>query len=300
MLHIETHLKKALRHTAVPDRVVRFIEAARGIRHPEKLIGRLNFPPPGRSAGGVLVFAAHQDDEVLGLGLTLARLRSRGDRVTVVFTTNGAGGNWKKSNALQRAMSAARLREACAALAVIGIDAAGIVCLGFPDGGLHRYIPEAREDIATLIRRTAPHAVYVHALEGGHRDHDVTAFIVQEVSARLRVEAVFEWAEYNTEAPGGQPLSDARFAPDPYVPDFELAPTPCDQSECASKQEMLAKYASQAVSIRYYPFRGEILRRARPIHLLPRLAHFTRLSEGRLQSLIGRASLAARAAPPGR
>ena len=288
MLGIKTHLKTALQRTAVPDTFVRLIEGARGMHYPATLIGRLNFPPPRGSGGGVLVFAAHQDDEVLGLGLTLAKHRSHGDRVTVVFTTNGAGGNWKESNAMKRAVSAVRFKEACDALAVIGIDVSEIVCLGFPDGGLHRYIPEASEDIATIIRAIVPHAIYVHAMEGGHLDHDVTAFIVQQVSARLLIEPVFEWAEYNIEAPGGQPISDARFASDPYVPDFQCAPTPFDQSEFTSKQEMLAKYASQAVSIRYYPFRSEILRKARPIHLLPRLAHFTRLSQGRLRSLIGR------------
>ena len=289
MLGIKTYLKKALQRTPVPDTVVRLIEGARGIRYPGTLIGRRNFPPPLHSGAGVLVFAAHQDDEVLGLGLTLARHRRNGDRVTVVFTTNGAGGNWKESNAVQRAVSAARFKEACDALAVISIDAAEIACLGFPDGGLHRYIPEASEDIATLIRAIAPHTIYVHAMEGGHLDHDVTAFAVQKVSARLLIEPVFEWAEYNSEAPGGQPISDARFASDPYVPDFECAPTRFDRSESTSKEEMLAKYASQAVSIRYYPFRSEILRKARPIHLLPRLAHFTRLPQGRLRSLTGRA-----------
>ncbi|HEV2270707.1 MAG TPA: PIG-L family deacetylase [Steroidobacteraceae bacterium] len=288
MLDITRQLKKSLQRTAVPDTVIRLIERARGIRYPGTLIGRRNFPLPRHGTGGILVFAAHQDDEVLGLGLTLARHRSHCERVTVVFTTNGAGGNWKESNALKRAVSAARFKEACDALAIIRIDAAEIVCLGFPDGGLHRYIPEASQDIATLIRAIAPDTIYVHAMEGGHVDHDVTAFIVQEACARLLIEPVFEWAEYNSEAPGGQPISDARFASDPYVPDFESAPTPFDESEFTSKQEMLAKYASQAVSIRYYPFRTEILRRARPIHLLPRLAHFTRLPQGRLRSLIGR------------
>jgi LmbE family N-acetylglucosaminyl deacetylase len=289
MFDLKAQLKQALQRTAVPDTVVRLIERAHGIRYPGTLIGRRNFPPSAHSKGGILVVAAHQDDEVLGLGLTLIKHRNRGDRVTVVFTTNGAGGNRKESSAAKRAVSAARFNEACNALAVIGIDPAAIACLGFPDGGLHRYIPEASEDIATLIRVIAPRRTYVHALEGGHLDHDVTAFIVQELSARLAIEPVFEWAEYNSEAPGGQPIADARFASDPYVPDFQCAPTPFDQSEFASKQEMLAKYASQAVSIRYYPFHSEILRQARPIHLLPRLAHFTRLSEGRLRSLIGRA-----------
>jgi LmbE family N-acetylglucosaminyl deacetylase len=289
MFDIKTQLKKALQHTTVPDTVVRLIERARGIGYPETLIGRRNFPPTGHCKGGVLVIAAHQDDEALGLGLTLAKHRNKGDRVTVVFTTNGAVGNRKESSAKQQAVSATRFKEACDALAVIGIDPAHIACLGFPAEGLHRYIPEASADIAALLRAMVPHVIYVHAIEGGHLDHDVTAFVVQEVSAKLGVAPVFEWAEYNREARGGQPISDARFASDPYVADFECAPTLFDQTEFTSKQEMLARYPSQAVSIRYYPFRGEILRRARPIHLLPRLAYFTRFSEGRLRSLVSRA-----------
>lgn len=285
---IKTHLKKTIQRTAVPDTVVRLIERARGIRYPGALIGRLNFPPSGHRKGGVLVFAAHQDDEVLGLGLTLIKHKNKGDRVTVVFMTNGAGGNWQESSALQRAVSAARFKEACDALAVIRIEPAEIVFLGFPDRGLHRYIPEASEDVATLLRAIDPQTIYVHAIEGGHLDHDVTAFVVQQVSARLGIEPVFEWAEYNREARGGQPIADARFAYDPYVADFDCAPTRFDESEFTRKQEMLAKYASQAVSIRYYPFRGEILRKARPIHLLPRLAYFTLFSPGRLRSLVDR------------
>lgn len=293
MFRVKTRLKKAVQRTALPDTVVRLIEGARGIRYPETLIGRRNFPPTRHGKGGVLVVAAHQDDEVLGLGLTLIRHRSNGDRVTVVFTTNGAGGNWKESSAMHQVVSAMRFKEACAALAVIGIDPADITCLGFPDGGLHRYIPEASGDIAALIRAIGPHTIYVHAIEGGHLDHDVTAFVVQEVSAKLRIGPVFEWAEYNREARGGPPIADARFASDPYVADFECMSTPFDQAEFTSKQKMLAEYASQVMSVEYYPFRSEILRRARPIHLLPRLAHFTRLSQGRLRSLIGRTS-----APP--
>ncbi|MHB8815345.1 MAG: PIG-L deacetylase family protein [Steroidobacteraceae bacterium] len=288
MFAVKMQLKKALQRTTVPDTIVRLIEGARGMRYPGALIGRRNFPPPSQRKGGVLVFAAHQDDEVLGLGLTLIKHRSKGDRVTVVFTTNGAGGNWKERRAIKQAVSATRAQEARDALGVIGIDPAEIVCLGFPDGGMHRYIAEARADIVTLLRMIAPHTIYVHAIEGGHLDHDVTGFVVQDVSAKLRIEPVFEWAEYNLEARGGRPIAGARFASDPYVPHFECALTPFDQTELTSKQKMLAQYASQAVAIRYYPFRGEILRRAKPIELLPRLAHFTGLAPARLRSLTSR------------
>ncbi|MYS00504.1 MULTISPECIES: PIG-L family deacetylase, partial [unclassified Streptomyces] len=44
-------------------------------------------PPPGR----VVVVAAHPDDEVLGLGGTIARLAAAGHGLTVVSVTDGEG-----------------------------------------------------------------------------------------------------------------------------------------------------------------------------------------------------------------
>ena len=41
----------------------------------------------------VLVFAAHQDDDVLGLGATLYRHSLNGDHIKVVFVTNGTAGS---------------------------------------------------------------------------------------------------------------------------------------------------------------------------------------------------------------
>lgn len=287
MFGVMTRLQQTLARTAIPDIVVRLIERARGIYYPSSLIGRCNCPPTSIRKGGVLVVAAHQDDEVLGIGVTLARHQARGDTVTVVFTTNGAGGRWKDRSEIQQKMSANRLKESYKALAVIGIRPENVVCLGFPDGGLHRYIAEASRDIAALLRTILPRTIYAHAIEGGHLDHDVTAFVVQNVSAKLGMDDVFEWAEYNREVRSGQPVSDARFASDPYAGDFECTPTVFEQTEVAIKQEMLSKYVSQATVIADYPFKGEILRKAKTTKLFPRLVYFTRLSEGRFRFLLG-------------
>ena len=42
----------------------------------------------------VLVFAAHPDDELLGLGATLARHAAAGDVVTCVFVSEGASARY--------------------------------------------------------------------------------------------------------------------------------------------------------------------------------------------------------------
>jgi len=95
----------------------------------------------------VLVFAPHPDDEDLGTGGALQLAVAEGERVRIVFVTNGDGyprsaaamAN-KAMSALGRAdyieLAATRQREAIAAAAVLGIGSSSLVFLGYPDGVL--------------------------------------------------------------------------------------------------------------------------------------------------------------------
>lgn len=281
---IKASLVRFIKSTALPDLVLGALERGRGISYPDGLIGRRNFPVPSPCQGGILVIAAHPDDEVLGLGFTLIKHRAQGEQITVAFTTNG-GGNWQGGRSAQDALSRRRFLEAQEALGTIGIPPQNILSLGFPDAGLRRYIPEAANDITVLIAAHRPKTLYVHAIEGGHRDHDVTSFLVQCVGPRLGVENLYEWAEYNREAPLARPLVNIRFPADPYVADHPFWRTSCTEAERSLKEKMLTKYVSQAALIRNYPFDQEVLRRANPIHLMSRLKYFTNLSGTTLRYL---------------
>jgi LmbE family N-acetylglucosaminyl deacetylase len=174
--------------------------------------------------------------------------------------------------------------EACDSLGTIGIPSQNVINLGFPDSGLRRYIPEVAQDIASLIRTHRPRIVYVHAIEGGHRDHDVTSFVVQYVGPALGVENLYEWAEYNAES---QWLShmDIRFPPDPYIVDQPFWRISSTEAERRIKEQMMAKYVSETPLINLYPLDQEILRRANPVQLVSRLKYFSNLSEGALRHL---------------
>lgn len=267
---------------------MRTAERRYGVAYPHALIGRRNIPLPQKRKARVLVVAAHQDDEVLGVGGVLAGHRSRGDRVVVVYTTNGAGGNWRDGIRDAGRMSAVRFAEACAALGVIDIPAEDIACLGFPDGGLHRYMRQASHDLASLLRELTPDVVYVHALEGGHSDHDMTSYIVQATCHRLRIETVFEWCEYNLDYPLGRSVGGARFAVDPVIERFELLQPEVSVDDIQKKHAMTEKYVSQAGIIKQYPFVDESVRVANAGFLWRRLRHFTAFSPLRLLCLTGR------------
>lgn len=285
MAAMGTTFLKSIKRTAIPDLVLHGLERCRGLSYPNSLIGRRNVLSGEPRNAPVLVFAAHPDDEALGLGLTLIRHRANADGVVVVFTTNGAHRSWTDSNRQQEVYANQRLREARSALGLIGIPPACIINLGFPDAGLRRFIPEAVKDIESLLVEYRPKIVYVHAMEGGHRDHDVTSFLVQSTCARLASGLVYEWAEYNREIPLAQHVSSARFPPDPYIENFRCLKIPFTDEERKLKVEMLKRYSSQKHVIERYPLRDELLREAKPVDLAKRLAYFADLSPSRLRYL---------------
>jgi len=93
----------------------------------------------------VLVVAPHPDDETLGAGGLMQRVRSLGGRVHVVYLTDGDGypegvrneDHVESPTAVDyRGYGRHRRREARNALLALGLDKASYTFLGFPDGGL--------------------------------------------------------------------------------------------------------------------------------------------------------------------
>ncbi len=103
-------------------------------------------PPPQIDPGErLLVIAPHPDDETLGAGGLIQRVRAAGGKVRVVLITAGDGfveavrhetGTPQPRPSAFVAYGQERLREARAALRVLAPDHARLQILGFPDGGL--------------------------------------------------------------------------------------------------------------------------------------------------------------------
>ena len=95
----------------------------------------------------LLIFAPHPDDEVIGVGGVLQQALAGGQRVRIVFATNGDGYGLAAAAMFHKAVSAlvpadylhlaaARQREAIAAARVLGLRSSNLVFLGYPDGAL--------------------------------------------------------------------------------------------------------------------------------------------------------------------
>jgi len=87
---------------------------------------------PGTWRSAVVV-AAHPDDEVLGVGGTMARLAAAGARLRLVAVTDGEASH---PGADPRVTALTRIAETADALRALGVGGIEVVRLRFPDAGL--------------------------------------------------------------------------------------------------------------------------------------------------------------------
>lgn len=140
----------------------------------------------------VAVIVAHPDGEVVGAGSQLPRLRD----AWFVHVTDGAprDGRDAAAHGLDVAGYArVRRREARRALALVGIAAERIVDLAVPDQQTALHLVPVALRLASFLREHQLEAILTHAYEGGHPDHDATAFAVS-VAARIAGAGVVELA----------------------------------------------------------------------------------------------------------
>lgn len=255
-------LRKVKQYILKFNGLVKKIEYLRGLyRYPNKMLGRhFNLHPKNKRNTDVLVIAAHQDDDALGLGTVLCRHSLKGDNIKVVFVTNGtagAGESWHLTHNQSRKKAELRYNEAIEALSHINVSKENVFCLGFPDGGTQRYLKEISMDITKLFHEFNPKQVYVHCIEGGHIDHDLTSFAVKSVCRKIGYANLFEWSEYNPSQPIGTP--NIKFLPSTRNRREEIVIHITEQ-ERNLKRKMLACHQSQDIEQHY--MEGEAIRKA--------------------------------------
>jgi LmbE family N-acetylglucosaminyl deacetylase len=114
----------------------------------------------------ILVIAAHPDDELLGLGGTLARHVADGDEVTAVIVSEGASARYA-TGAEDLLRSSGR-----AAAAVLGLR--DLRFLGLPDQRLDAGpIIDVIQPIERVVDDVRPDVVYTHHWGDINRDHRI-------------------------------------------------------------------------------------------------------------------------------
>ncbi len=237
------------------------------------MIGR-NLELSSLSEADMLVFASHPDDEVIGISTIIRRNKLNGNRVMVIYITDGTGvdgPSWAREKKISEHIARKRYQEGVRGLELLEIKKQNVICLGFPDGGTYRYLKEMSNDVLKIIKHVKPREIYVHCIEGGHTDHDMTSLVIKSVCNKLNFQNVFEWAEYNSLY--SLESNNTSFLPKMPFHQEEEIKIELSYYDRMLKRYMLTCHESQKVSKLYN--KEEIYRKANIIFIEEELAEYT-------------------------
>ena len=227
------------------------------------------------TAGGsplrLLILVAHPDDEAIGAGALLGHY----PHATVAHLTDGGG--VEETTAIARgfksrsAYAAARRSEVIAALSIAGIPEQRVRSLGIPDGEAAGRLVESCRVIMKLLDQEQPDVVITHPYEGGHSDHDATAFGVHMAAGILRREGgrspiILELTSYHHA--NGERIRGQFIARD----GVRVRTLVLDEQARARKRSMFERFASQRDVLEKFPVHVEHFRVA-PRYLFTEAPH---------------------------
>jgi LmbE family N-acetylglucosaminyl deacetylase len=138
--------------------------------------------------GSAVVVAAHPDDEVLGVGGTMAQLAAAGARLRVIAVTDGEGSH---PQADPSHIAAIRAAESAAALQILQVTPVEVIRLGLPDTGVGRHEAELA---ASLQELCAGFDLCIAPWElDGHGDHEAAGRAARGACARVLSYPVWMW-----------------------------------------------------------------------------------------------------------
>lgn len=210
----------------------------------------------------LLLVVAHPDDEVLGVGSRLPHL----PKAHIVYATDGAPSDMSDARRLGFATAddyaCARIREADAALSLLGVGPDRVHRLGLRDQDVAYEMTALSATCGDLIDALQPVAVLTHAYEGGHPDHDAVALAVH-LACRRHGESsgvapdLIEFAGYH------DPDGTGRIATQEFLPATIPGVSVClKPEELARKRRALACFHSQQHVLRLFRANREAFRSA--------------------------------------
>ena len=205
--------------------------------------------------GRTLVLVAHPDDEVIGCGGLLGRMRSS----IVVFATDGAPRDrsfWSRFGS-REAYAHTRKQEALLVAKLAGVDEIRFLCDGrgnqIADQELFRNLAAGLEQLRQIVAEMPPDVLLTPAYEGGHPDHDCCNFLAAIVAGEFHLQA-WEMPLYHRTADG-----EVRRQHFLEVKGHELV-YDLSESEQTTKRLIVDAYRSQDAVLKHFSLATERFR----------------------------------------
>jgi LmbE family N-acetylglucosaminyl deacetylase len=205
------------------------------------------------------VIVAHPADEVVGAGCLISKLV----HVTVLHVTDGAPRDMHDAKAAgfnERVDYARARKEEClAALTIANVPENRVIDLEIADQQASACLADLTRKITTFLQQSSADIVVTHGYEGGHPDHDATAFATH---AALRLMKQNGFKPPVLFEMGLHPSEDFKAK----VPDFllgadrETTTLLLDERAKELKQRMFACFETQRESLEVSPIGPEKFR----------------------------------------
>jgi LmbE family N-acetylglucosaminyl deacetylase len=206
-------------------------------------------------AARVMIIVAHPDDETIGLGAQLHRFAD----ALLVHVTDGAPRDGDDARAYGFARIAdyatARRAELAAALREGGAEGLRRLALDIPDKQAWRDLAGLARRVAGLLRSERPAAIFTHAYEGGHPDHDAAAFAVHAACQLVAAPPIIEMPFYHRR--------DGRLVTGEFLPaSARGVAIPLRPEDRERKRRMIDRFATQRWLLDQFDNAAERFRRA--------------------------------------
>lgn len=190
-------------------------------------------------------------------------LRSDRSNVSIVTVTDGAPRHPADSEMAgyksREDYAAARRQELLNALEVAAVPADRLHMLGLVDQEASFDMSGLANRIADVLRELRPTAVLTHPYEGGHPDHDATAFAVHAACVMLTTPPeIYEFTSYHADPAEPRAIRVGHFLPGGDTGQL----VPLSEKEVRLKQRMFDCYGSQSQMLRHFPLHEERFRAA--------------------------------------